>query len=93
MDWPIRYLFAAAPAVVSIGGWLLAHWAFQFLGCHGDIKHMQSCFAGGFDLLPVFGVGLFWLPLLSVLTVPLSVWFLGKTLEAHVQSRRTAHKN
>jgi hypothetical protein len=67
MSWPRKYFMALLPAVVTVGGWQAIWLVFNLFGCHGDIKHMQPCFAGPIDLLPLMAFGLFWLPLASAL--------------------------
>ena len=67
-----QYLAAALPAIVTVGGWQAAAWAFDYLGCRGDIKHLEPCFAGGVNLMPAIGFGLFWCQLVMWICVPIS---------------------
>lgn len=88
MSWGTKYLLASLPAVVTLGGWQLALHLFDSLGCQGDIKHLQPCLAGALDLRPWFGLGLFWFPLASLLTFPLSVGLVTKVALAHWKGSR-----
>jgi hypothetical protein len=76
MSWTRRYLLALLPAAITVGVWQLAWLAFNVFGCHGDIKHMQHCFAGPITLLPFMEFGLFWMQLASFATVPVSALML-----------------
>lgn len=88
MLWPLKYLVALLPAAICLGGWQGAIWAFDFFECEGDIKHMHPCLVGTVNLLPLLGIGLFWLPILSVITVPVSVWMLITTGVKHFESHK-----
>lgn len=90
MSWPRRYLVALLPAAATVGGWQVAQWAFEYFGCQGDIKHMRPCLVGPVDLLPLMGLGLFWLPIASLLTVPISIWMLIMTAAKHIGSHNGA---
>lgn len=72
----LRYFFALLPAIVTFGGWRLAVWAYDFFACQGGVKNLAPCFAGGVNILPALGVGLFWCQLLSWICVPVSGWLL-----------------
>jgi hypothetical protein len=78
--WPMplwgRYLLAAVPALLTVGGWQLAEWASDYCACGGDIKHPQPCFAAGIDIVPALGLGLFWCKILTSICVPLSAGLL-----------------
>jgi hypothetical protein len=76
MSWPRKYFLAFLPAAITVGVWQAAVLAFDVFGCHGDVKHMQHCFAGPIDLLPFMVFGLFWMPLASLITVPVSALML-----------------
>jgi hypothetical protein len=73
-----------------MSGWKLLQWAFGALGCAGDIKHSQPCFLAGFDISVLLGIGIFWLPILAVVLLPVAVWTVGKALEAKFKERRNA---
>jgi hypothetical protein len=70
MVW--KYLLALLPAILTVGGWQAAVWAFDYFGCAGDIKHLQPCFAGGVDIMSAVGFGLFWCQILTWICVPIS---------------------
>lgn len=78
MTRSVKYLLALLPIIVTAGGWLLAILAFDHFGCAGNLKDMQPCYAGSFNLLPLLGIGLFWCQLLLWVAVPLSFWLLLK---------------
>ena len=92
MYWSMRYALALLPAAITLGGWQLAIWSFGYFGCHGDIKHLATCHAGAFNLLPWLGLGLFWCPLLSFLTVPVSAWLLIYVGATHIGSHNGGEK-
>jgi hypothetical protein len=89
MNGLFRYLAALLPIVLTLGGWQLSVFLFEHLGCQGDIKHMKPCFAGGIDLLPVLGVGQFWLPLASLVTGPISFALVVKVIVHNAATRRS----
>ena len=76
MSWHRQYLLASLPAAITVGVWQLASLAFNVFACHGDIKHLQHCFAGSIDLLPFMVFGLFWMQIASFATVPVSALML-----------------
>jgi len=86
--WP-RYLVALLPIVLKLGGWQLSVFLFEHLGCQVDIKHMKPCFAGGIDLLPMLGVGLFWFSLASLVTGPISFALVVKVIAHDAAARRS----
>jgi hypothetical protein len=85
---PYRYLLALLPALLTVGGWQAATWAFDYFGCAGNIKDLQPCFAGGVDIMPGIGFGLFWCQVLSWICVPISggkfLGVLARQIAAHV---------
>jgi hypothetical protein len=93
VTWGWRYLLALLPAAVTLGGWQLALFGFYFFGCQGDIKHMKPCFAGGVGLLPFMGIGLFWFPLLSFMTVPASVGLLTSVAIQQAKSKNARNES
>jgi len=92
MSWSTRYALALIPTAITLGGWQLAVWAFGYLGCQGNIKELAPCHAGSFNLLPWLGIGLFWCPLLSFLTVPVSALFLIYVGATHIGSHNGGGK-
>ncbi|MDO9165152.1 MAG: hypothetical protein Q7U13_03510 [Rhodoferax sp.] len=76
MSWPRSYFLALLPAAITVGVWQVAWLAFNVFECHGDIKHMQPCFAGPINLLSFMEFGLFWMQLASLITVPMSALML-----------------
>lgn len=83
-----QYLKALLPALVTIGGWQAAAWAFHYVGCTGNIKYLQSCFAGSMDIMPVVGLGLFWCQILSPVCVPISGGLVLGVLARQIAARR-----
>jgi len=83
-----KYVLALLPAVLTLGGWQAAVWAFDYFGCTGNIKDLQPCFAGGLDVNVAIGIGLFWCQILSWICVPVSIGtFLGvmsRQIAAHL---------
>ena len=71
-----RYLLALLPAALPVSVWQLAWICFSVFGCRSDIKHMQNCYAGSFNLLPFIEFGLFWMQLASLIAVPASALML-----------------
>lgn len=88
LNTPLRYLLALLPVLLTIGGWQLTLIAPEHFGCEGDIKHLWNCYLGSFNLLPVLAVGLFWLPLASLVTGPVSFALVVKMLVRDVAERR-----
>lgn len=76
MTWTLRYAAAFLPAVFTVGGWRWAVWAYEHFGCQGNLKSLEPCFAGSYNILPWLGFGLFWCQLLAWLAVPLSIGLL-----------------
>jgi hypothetical protein len=60
------------PVLLMFGGWQLAIWAYEYFGCQGNLKNLEPCFVGSFNLLPWLGIGLFWCHLLLWVFVPIS---------------------
>jgi hypothetical protein len=90
MNWTCRYLLASLPAVVTVGGWQLARWAYNYFGCRSMPKGLEPCFAGSVEITPLVGFGLFWLQLLSWVCIPLAVWLLFAVYATHLKARRAA---
>jgi hypothetical protein len=85
--WASKYFFASLPAAITVGGNLLALGAFDFFGCSGGIKHMQHCHLMALDITPLFGFGLFFLPLISIfITGPISAWNLLTVGLRHIRA-------
>jgi hypothetical protein len=74
--WLRKYLFALSPAIIPVGGWQLAIWAYSYFGCQGNLKNLQPCFAGTVNILPFLGFGLFWCQLAIYVALPLSFWLI-----------------
>lgn len=72
MPSPLKYIIVLLPVTLTLGTWQLATFLFQHFNCQGDIKHMRDCYAGNLNLLPLMEIGLFWAPLLSFVTGPIS---------------------
>src|SRR5512133_3992518 len=68
-----KYFFALFPAILTVGGWQLAVWAYGYYGCEGNIKTLQPCLAGAVNLLPALGLGLFWCQILTWICGPISL--------------------
>ena len=83
-----RATIAVAVPLFCVAGRQVAFWASEELGCGGDVKHLHACEFAGVDLLPIMGIGLFWLPVLAILSLPVSLWVVGKAIESWF--RRTA---
>ena len=90
MSWTRRYLFALLPAALIVSVWQLAWLCFSVFGCRGDIKHMQNCYAGSFNLLPFIEFGLFWMQLASLITVPASALMLLYVVAQHIGAHNGA---
>jgi len=80
----LKSFLASLPAVLSFSGWKLAVWAYDYFACQGGVKNMQSCFAGGVDILPALGIGLFWCPILLWICLPVSAWLLIRVWAQHI---------
>jgi len=76
--WLRQYLVALLPAVITVGGWQLAIWIYDYFGCQGHLKNLQPCFVGSVNILPFLGFGLFWCQLLMFIALPLSFWLVIK---------------
>ena len=85
-----RISLAAGSLLACLAGWKLTQWAFAALGCAGDIKHLQPCFWAGVDLRPVIGIGLFWLPILALPLLVITVWEIGKAIEAKLRNEHAS---
>ena len=91
MTRSVKYLLDLLPVIVTASGWLLAAWAFDYFGCTGNIKDMQPCYAGSFNLLPFLGIGLFWCQILVWVMAPVSLWLVFKVyVSGQDASGRTA---
>jgi hypothetical protein len=88
----IRVITALAALAGALAGSQLGRWAFATLGCEGDIKHLRPCYWGPFDVSGALGIALFWLPIASVVLVPIVVWIVGKAIQRHVQDVRQRRK-
>jgi hypothetical protein len=81
------YLFALLPALLTVGGWQAAAWAFDVFGCAGGGSELQPCLAGGMNIAPAIGFGLFWCQILSWICVPISggkfLGVLARQIAAH----------
>ncbi|MCE4539443.1 hypothetical protein LXT12_19520 [Pelomonas sp. P7] len=88
MNIYLRYVLAGLPAIVTFGGWQLAVWAYEHFGCSGNLKALAPCFAGGVNLLPLLGIGLFWCQLLLWVAVPISLWLMLWVYSRHHVQRR-----
>ena len=63
----IQYALAAAPLALSLGGWKLAGFINNALGCNAIGKRPGACAVLGFDVQPFIGTltwwgKLFWMP-------------------------------
>jgi hypothetical protein len=92
MSFRTQYLLAMLPAIVTVGGWQLAVWAYKYFGCQGSLKNLQSCFVGDADLLPFLGLGLFWCWLLMWLAVPGSFWLLIEVYGRQIRAKDATKK-
>jgi hypothetical protein len=88
MKLATRYMLAWIPAVVTVGGWQLAQWAFVHFSCQFHMKSLAPCFAGTLNITPLLGFGLFWLQLLAWVCVPLSVWLTIVAYGKHLTALR-----
>jgi len=79
----LRYPLALAPAFVTVGWWQLALWAYGHYECAGNLKGLQPCYVGAFNIQLFLGIGLFWCQLLSWLAVPLSGWLCVRAYAQH----------
>ena len=77
-------MLALLPAAVTLGGWQLAVWAYDYFGCHGGLKNLAPCYAGAINLLPWLGLGLFWCQILCFITVPISALLLIQVGAKHI---------
>jgi len=76
--WLKKYIVALLPAIITVGWWQSAIWAYTYFGCQGNLKNLQPCFAGSINILPFLGFGLFWCYILMFITLPLSFWLVIK---------------
>jgi len=85
MVW--EYVLALLPAILTVGGWQAAVWAYDYFGCAGDGSYLQPCLAGGVNITPALGIGLFWCQLLTWICVPISggncLGVLARQIAAH----------
>ena len=88
MTWMSKYIAAAAPPVIFFALWKLGIFSYHYFECQGNIKNLAPCYAGGFDLLPWLGFGMFWSPILFWLSLPVSAFFLIDTGAKHIGSKR-----
>ena len=79
-----RIAIAVGALFACVGGWLLSRWALVAFHCAGDIKHLPPCVVAGLDIKPLLGIGLFWLPMLAILLLVVTVWVIGKAIEANL---------
>lgn len=76
MKLKYKYFLAALPAPLLFSCWKLSDWAYQYYGCQGGLKNLQSCYVGTIDIMPYIGFGLsfcqiFWFP-----AIVFSAWLL-----------------
>jgi hypothetical protein len=71
-----KYFFALLPAILTVGGWQMAVLAYGYFGCEGNIKNLQPCLAGGVNIVPALGLGLFWCQMLAWVCAPISLGLL-----------------
>lgn len=83
-----KYLMALLPVCLTLGVWGIAMLLVEQLDCQGGLKHLKPCYLAGIDITSFLGLGLFWAPLLSVVTGPVSFAFLGKAIIDDVRQRR-----
>ena len=81
--WLVRYIAAVLPALVTVGWWQWAVWAYDDYGCKGGLKNLQPCFAGGVNIIGSLGIGLFWCQALAWVCVPLSLYLLLEVWSRH----------
>lgn len=87
-----KYFLALLPAILTVGWWQMAVWAYGHFGCEGNLKSLQPCFAGGVNILPALGFGLFWCQLLAWICAPISLWLLIEVGGRHIGSYRKQHE-
>ena len=85
----LRYALAWLPAVITVGGWQLARWAYEYFACQGSLKSLAPCIVGSVNITPLLGFGLFWLQLLAWVCVPLSVWLTIVAYAKHTNTTRS----
>jgi hypothetical protein len=81
--WRMECLAALLPALLTVGWWQWAVWAFVHYGCIDTGKNLQPCFADGLNITGMIGLGLFWRQILSWVCVPLSLYLLFAVLTRH----------
>lgn len=81
--WLVKYVAALLPALVTVGWWQWAVWAFVHYGCIDTGKNLQPCFADGVNITGMIGLGLFWCQILSWVCVPLSLCLLFAVFIRH----------
>jgi hypothetical protein len=78
--WLKKYVAALLPAIITVGGWQSAIWAYAYFACKGNLKSLQPCFAGSINIVPFLEFGFFWCQLLMFFALPLSFWLVIKVL-------------
>jgi len=82
MKW-FLYGLSTLPAIIFFGGWKLADWAYLHYKCEGGLKHLQACYAEGYNIRPFLEFGLFFGQLLWLPAILSSVYLAAKVYEKH----------
>lgn len=77
MKYRYRYALSLLPLGLTWAIILLAEWAYAAFDCAARGKEFLRCYAYGFEITPLLGIGLFWckllLPVMWFISVP---WFV-----------------
>ena len=79
IKWRNRYILAAVPAAYTGFGWWLTSFVSDIVKCQGGLKDIHGCWLGSVDVTPLINYG-FFLMLVFLYALPLSLWLLLNTL-------------
>lgn len=88
MGWMTKCTLAVIPPALFFSLWKLGVFSYHYFGCQGNIKNLAPCSAGGIDLLPWLGFGMFWSHILFWLSLPVSAFFLIDIGAKYIGSKR-----
>jgi hypothetical protein len=87
MKWFVKYILAVLPPVLFYGIWQLADWAYIHYECQGNLKSLESCYAGSHNIIGFLGIGLFWCQILFYPAIVFSGLLLIVVYLEHLASK------
>jgi hypothetical protein len=88
MSWMTKYTLAVLPTILLFTIWQLGIYSFEYFQCEGSLKNIVQCSDWGTDLMAWLVASMFWSPILLILSLPISAFFLIDTGAKHIGSKR-----